>query len=140
MNTLARCLLGFGILLAAGCDNDDNGVVSNDTGPPDTTPPVVVSTIPESGASDVDITTDVSVTFSEPIDPASIDTLTFRAGIEGTSGTFSFDGSTVTFNPTYFFNSYVQISVTLTAGIRDSAGNQLASDYSWLFDTGPEAP
>jgi formylglycine-generating enzyme required for sulfatase activity len=51
------------------------------------------------------------------------------------SGSYSLNGSTVTFTPTDNLTHFRDYSVSLTIGIKDSAGNALSSVKSWSFST-----
>jgi hypothetical protein len=103
---------------------------------PDTTPPTVASVIPSDGQSNVLRDTSIQVTFSEPIEPATVNsTATFTltgGGITGTiSGAFSFspDRKAVTFIPTFPLLAGQTYFVTL-AGIEDVSGNLLVETIS----------
>ena len=76
----------------------------------------------------------VRVTFSEPVDQATISSTTFTID-NGASGTFSFDANTVTFTHSAPFEYLTTYHVTLTTGITDTAGNKLAQNYTWSFTT-----
>jgi len=105
---------------------------------PDSTPPVVVSTVPADGETDVAVTAFLSVSFSEPMDPATINENTFflRYGEFGAffSGTLSYSGVTAKFAPAGMpFDAL--LTATTTTGVKDLAGNGLASNYTWSFKT-----
>jgi hypothetical protein len=77
--------------------------------------------------------------FSEPIDCASVSaTSTFKIKDADTNtdvpGSFSCSGSKVTFKPTLGLVINASYAVTLTAGIKDPAGNALAdAPQTWSF-------
>ena len=107
----------------------------------DTTPPGVASLVPAAAATDVGFGTNVSATFSEAIDVASVTTSSFvlRDGSGSVvAASVSASGSTATLDP----NASLVVSTTYTAtlmggptGIKDLVGNALAADYSWSFTT-----
>jgi acyl-coenzyme A thioesterase PaaI-like protein len=107
----------------------------------DTTPPTVSSVTPANGATGVAPGTNVSATFSEPIAPDSVTSTSFvlRDGNgNAVNASVSATGSTATLQP----SSNLQPSTTYTAtlvsgasGIKDQAGNELASNFSWSFTT-----
>lgn len=118
------------------------------TSPPgDTTPPLVSSVSPSSGASGVSVTSPVSATFNEPMDPATLSTSTFLVRSPGNvlvPGSVTYDGATrrAVFQP----GSVLAYSTTYTASIvgggsdpraKDAAGNALASTFTWQFTTQP---
>ncbi|MBJ6749003.1 Ig-like domain-containing protein [Geomonas anaerohicana] len=103
----------------------------------DTTPPTVTSTFPASSATDVPLAADVSITFSEVMDPVSITTSSIRVNNGAVSGTVSLDssGKVATFHPGAGFSSDTPYTVTVSTSVRDSAGNALAMDYTFSFRT-----
>jgi hypothetical protein len=126
-----------------------------------TAPVVVLPTNPASAASDVAISSTITVTLSEPMDPATITTESFTVTVPGAPpdittpviGTVAFDASnnTATFTlinhlvtPVLFHPEPVSnlepsttYTATLTTGAKDMAGNALASNLEWSFTTGP---
>jgi len=110
---------------------------------PDTTPPEVVSTSPAALAANVPINTTVTASFSEAMDPGSINTASFTlksANGEPVSGTVFYDslnqaGGFKPFSGLAYETTY---TATLTTGARDLAGGHpLPQDVSWSFTTGP---
>lgn len=88
----------------------------------DTTGPTVTSYSPAFNATGVSRQTTVSATFSEPINPISVTSSTFRVGSE--SGTFSVssDLRTVTFTPTTPLFAGTTYSI-FVQGMEDLTGN-----------------
>jgi hypothetical protein len=80
-------------VIMAGC----NGWIGD-------TLPIVISTVPASGATIVAVGTPITGTFSSAMDPATITSTTFtvKAGATSVTGTvaLSADGLTATFTPT----------------------------------------
>ena len=104
----------------------------------DTTPPTVSITTPVDGATDISTTTTVSATFSEAIDPATLDSSSFyvRYGAIGAFffGTISYVNETATLTPVGLpYDSL--LTATVTTDVKDLAGNAFVSDYSWSFTT-----
>ncbi|MCK6209405.1 Ig-like domain-containing protein [Georgenia sp. EYE_87] len=115
------------------------------TPPPDTTAPSIAGVVPADGATDVSVTPTVSATFDEDVDPASVTASTFT--LEGPAGmvpaAISTSGRTVTLTPQSALAENTSYTATLhggTNGIRDLAGNVLASDRTWTFTTAGSAP
>ena len=81
--------------------------------------------------------TNVTVTFNEPMDQASVQSAfsLVRAGGGAVAGTFSWNGSTVTFDPTASLDAATQYNATVTTAAKDVAGNALATAKSWSFTT-----
>ena len=101
---------------------------------PDTTAPTVSSTSPASGATGIAINTSITATFSETIDTSTITTATFTVG--GATGTVTYSGTTATFTPSSNLSYSTTYTATLTTGVKDSAGNAMAANYTWSFTTG----
>jgi Ice-binding-like/Bacterial Ig-like domain len=103
--------------------------------------PTVISEVPASGAVGVCPSTVVTATFSEAMNPATINSSTFTL-TEGTTpvtGTVSYTGSTAIFTP----SSPLALNQTYTAeiltGAQDLFGDALANNFSWSFMTSTTA-
>jgi len=120
--------------LVAGCGGDGGS-------PADTTAPTVSSTVPANAATGAAINANIAATFSEAMDAATITTATFtlKQGTTVVSGTVTYVGTTATFNPTSNLAASTTYTTTVTTGVKDLAGNALASDYVWSFTTGTTA-
>lgn len=75
----------------------------------------------------------VEDTLGNPVTGTVSARLNDQYGYPGTVNTYS-----VIFTPNTKLNPSTQFTVTLTKGIKDRHGNQLASEYSWSFTTGPQ--
>ncbi len=109
------------------------------TGDVDIIPPIVSSTNPVNGAAGVDVGSPVTATFIEGMDATTITTDTFivNNGSGDISGMVSYDDTTATFTPTNNLSPYTTHTARITKGVRDLAGNQIASAYLWSFTTEP---
>ena len=99
----------------------------------DTTQPSVISISPSENTSSITFDSAITVVFSESIFSASISSSTFKLmdnSSKSISGSYSLNGSTVTFTPTDNLTYFRDYSVSLTTGIKDSAGNALYSAKS----------
>ena len=110
----------------------------------DTTPPTVSATINANGATGVPINTKVGATFSEAMNPLTITTITFtlKQGTTGILGTVDYSGVNVVFTPSSNLAPSTLYTVTIMGGVngvKDLAGNVMASDYVWSWTTG-DAP
>ena len=108
---------------------------------PDTTPPTVIATVPVNTATNVAFNQTLSITFSEPMNPATIGSLTFTlAGPGGTAVaglvTYATIGNTATFTPAAALAPSTLFAATMTTGATDLAGNAMVSNYVWTFTTG----
>jgi len=103
----------------------------------DTTRPTVISRDPTNAATGVAINKKVAATFSEEMDPLTINvaTLLLQQGTTNVPGTVTYVGTTATFSPASNLTSDTTYTVRVTTGAKDLAGNALAG-YVWSFTTG----
>lgn len=100
--------------------------------------PVVVSTVPANGATNVVINTPISATFSEAMNPSSISGSTFTVtgpGGVAVAGTVTYSGVTASFVTTAALAFNTVYTATITTGAMDVAGTPLAANYVWSFTT-----
>lgn len=102
--------------------------------PTDTVAPEVVSI----GRATNNANTDFVVTFSEPVDPTTVDKSTIKLAAGGrdlqvTSVALSDDGLTATLNPRNNLANGTRYRLTVTDGVQDPAGNALAAIKSQVF-------
>ena len=102
------------------------------------TPPIVISTVPANGDTNVATGNALAATFSKAMDPLTITTATFnlRQGSTPIAGTVSYTGLTGTFKPSTSLAPNAVFTATITTGAKDLAGNALVSSYVWTFTTG----
>ena len=105
------------------------------------TPPTVISTIPLNGATSVPLNQIVSATFSTAMNPATINSATFKLtgpGATAVSGLLAYAaiGNTLTFTPTANLAPSTLYTATITTGAQNLAGTALASNFVWTFTTG----
>jgi len=119
------------LVLLAGCKKDDFvetvGVC-----------PEVISTIPANTATGVPINQIISVTFNEKMNPATINTSSFKLnGVSGVPGTLIYDGTTPTFSfaPTSPLLYKTTYTGRVATSVKDMAGNALQKEYVWTFTT-----
>jgi len=103
----------------------------------DVTPPVVLSSVPVSGAVSISASSKLTVTFSETMDATTISSSTFtlKQGAVSVAGIVSYTGTTATFSPSVALTGNTLYSATITTGAKDVSGNQLAANYTWSFTT-----
>ena len=128
-----------GVACLGGNALAQNFVWSFTTGPAQSTVPMVTSTVPTNGVMNVPLNNSIVATFSEAINPMSINAESFTV-MEGGSvvpGTVSFDGSnTAVFSPLSDLTSATYYTATITTDVTDLAGIHMAGNYSWNFTTG----
>ena len=110
--------------------------------------PTVVTVSPADGSGGVCLTTIASALFSEPMDPATVNTTTFTVTDGGiaVAGTVAYDtqSQVASFRPTNVAGfaagrAFVATIKSGASGVRDAAGNALAADRVWGFTTGAAA-
>lgn len=111
----------------------------------DVTKPTVISTVPANNSTGISTTSIVKVTFSEAMDPSSINTTSFSLKTtSGTviSGTVVYVASSMSaeFRPTFPLPEAVAIGATISTGVRDVAGNNMAFLFNWGFSTRDDTP
>ena len=111
----------------------------------DEIPPKVVSTSPPDGTTDVAVNTTITATFSKAMDGSTISNSTFTVkmlpNLNNVSGTVTYDDKTktATFKPVENLNYLTEYYVTITNGVKDTAGNSMEKDYPWKFKTAESA-
>lgn len=104
---------------------------------PDIVKPTAVSAFPVSSATNVAFSSKPAVTFSEPMDPLSINAAAFTL-MQGTTivpGAVTYTGLVATFTPAAILSAGTVYTATITTGAKDLAGNALASNFVWSFTT-----
>jgi hypothetical protein len=96
----------------------------------------VVSRVPAPDTNGVSLNIVVSVTFSEPVDCATVTAAAFA--IQGVTASIACtaDNPTVTLTPGADLAATTEYTVTLYSDVADPAGNNLAQDVVWRFTTG----
>lgn len=107
--------------------------------PPDLTPPTVTSVVPAEGATNVPVNTQITINFSEIMNRQTLTTSTIKVfqGTTQIAGTVDANilGQTATFIPSSPLNGGSTITVTVTTGVTDRAGNAMAAPKEWTFQT-----
>ena len=103
----------------------------------DATPPTVLSVSPAHNATSIAVTSKPMVTFSEAMNHATVtsSTFTLKQGSTTVQGTVTGSGSTATFTPAAGLANNTVYTATITTGVKDAAGNSMASNFSWTFTT-----
>ncbi len=147
-NSLKLWAAFFLAVFAVGCDDSDGGHLnvtdggdSSDSTSSDVPVihPKVLSTIPMGNAVEIPLNGLIHVTFSEAMDPTTLNTSTFTltAGDPpvGVEGTIIYKDSTAVFWPSAHLTGDTVYVGTLTQQARSAAGIPLESEYSWNFTT-----
>jgi Bacterial Ig-like domain/Purple acid Phosphatase, N-terminal domain/RTX calcium-binding nonapeptide repeat (4 copies) len=105
----------------------------------DTEAPTIVQRSPAPDATDVAVGDNVSVQFSEPMDPSTIDSSSVRLRADGAGSdvpaNVTYSGSTATLNPNADLAPGTVYHVTVAGSVEDANGNALGADDTWSFTT-----
>jgi hypothetical protein len=99
--------------------------------------PFVVFTDPLNNATNVSLNKVIRATFSEVMNPTTINNSTFTL-MNGTTlvpVSFSFTGAMVSFTPTSALLENTTYTATITTGAQNPAGNGITANYVWSFTT-----
>lgn len=107
---------------------------------PSTTVPTVVSTLPDGAATGVALNASVAITFSEPMDRATLTTTTFTLTSGSppvtVAGTVIATGATAVLWPATQLASNVAYTATVSTTARSASHIALAAAHTWTFTTG----
>ena len=105
----------------------------------DVNAPTISGRIPAPNSVDVDETGNITVTFSEPMNAATIIPANFSLKLGGTNTnvpfTISYAGLTATLNPNSSLALGTQYAISVKNAVADLAGNPLGTDADWNFVT-----
>jgi hypothetical protein len=115
------------VVFITSCKKDDESGIG----------PLVISTDPLNKAINVERNKVVAFTFSEVMDPLTIDSsiFTINKGTTAISGTVAYSGMTATFTPSGILDPGTTYTATITVGAKDLAGNALAVNSELEFTT-----
>ncbi len=103
-------------------------------------PPAVISTVPINKATGVLVNQALSATFSEAMDPATINSATFQLTVTGgatVNGVITYvpNGSVATFMPNAPLAYSTNYTATITSGALDLNDDMGVTTYTWTFTT-----
>ncbi len=140
---LLRTVSVFALALGACGDNlgAPDGGVNQDSRPRDgqmAQAPMVTSTAPSDGATDVALNARLSASFDLPMAPLTSVTFTLKQGgtLIGGDVVNAPDGTTVTFDPSGNLTASTEYTATITTGAMSAEGTALAANHVWMFTTG----
>ena len=114
------------------------------TPPADTAPPTVLATSPAAGATGIAVGADATGSFSEAMDASTITsaTITLTTGTTSVPAlvTYNSTDKAAVLNPGADLAPDTTYTATIkggTGGVKDAAGNALATDKTWNFTTAP---
>lgn len=146
-NTTCLATVTTGVKNSSGVAKEKNFTWSFTTAAgADTTPPTVTSTSPANTAVGVCTTKDVSITFSESMDPTTITAASFNVTNPSNAlvpGAITYDPinkiATFTVTNPPGFSATTLYTVHVTTAVKDLAGNALATNQSVSFTTSSQA-
>lgn len=144
INTLFAATLTTDVKDLAGNPMAANFVWSFTTGSTaDAIAPTVVSTNATNLATNVAINHKVSATFSEAMDPNTLNTDSFKVTGPNSNlvaGSLAYDSinNILSFTPSVDLAANTKFTATITTGVRDLAGNAMAANFVWSFTTGSQ--
>lgn len=137
-NTLYTATVTNGAENSSGTALEGDYVWTFTTSAETTLAPLVVTTNPETDATDVVLNTIVTATFSEPMEASTINASSFtvKAGDVAIDGTVSYSGTIATFTPTNSLSAGTVYNAMLSTEAENLAGIALAGNSVWSFATG----
>src|SRR5450759_74756 len=116
------------IVFLAGCKKDN----------PPGVPPTVTSTVPINNATGTAVNSNISAIFSVAMTTSTINATTFtlKQGSTAVPGAVTCAGTTATFTPAANLAINTTYTATITTGTKNTAGDALASNYTFSFTTG----
>ena len=103
-------------------------------GPVDTAPPAITKTYPENNTANLDIQTEISVTFSKYMNRISVERSVFIS--PQIEVDLRWKGKTLHIRPKENLSEDGTYMVTIGSGARDLKNNSMERSYSWAFSTG----
>ena len=99
--------------------------------------PVVTAVDPINNAIAVPLNQTISATFNMAMNPATLNSTTFKVmqGVTTVTGTISYTGSTVSFVPASPLLTNKIYTVTITTGAKNTLDTAMTTDYTWSFTT-----
>jgi hypothetical protein len=112
----------------------------------DSTAPTIVARYPDDGDTEVSPNVNVTVTFSEALDPLTIKATSFMlyegpdAGINPVSGKVAYNDAskTLIFNPAANLKTSTVYTAQVLAGVSDLCGISISAAETWSFTVGTE--
>ena len=99
--------------------------------------PIIISTAPLGGSTNVAVAATVSATFSEAMNTSTLNTSSFTLsqGANSIPGLVSASGALATFSPVSNLDPGLLYSATITTAATNLAGNPMAAQFTWSFTT-----
>ena len=120
----------------AGGSGGDNGSGGSPAAL-DTTPPTVSSNFPLDDATGEATSAAITVTFSEEMDPLTLNDASFslQQGTVSMPGEVTYSNREATFLPVSELDLDTRYTATVSTAAEDAAGNALEEEHTWSFET-----
>jgi len=131
--TIVIGLIALAGLAVWGCSS------SGGSDPEDTTAPTITGRSIQNGETDVGLIERIDITFSEPMDPATIVFPNIYVAGRAPVGHVEYDAAsrTVSFTPDTLYSAEASHILVITADVADDDGNVLTGPDTTEFETGP---
>ena len=140
---MSLALLAIAMSILLGCPSNDKSTKNGGGGPTDATAPTLTSSVPVSGATNINASLNIILSYNEPVQAGTGNitlTPTMPTGgmtftIDVTDAQVSISGAVLTINPTNSLAVSTTYTLTVPAGaIVDASGNT-AADVTLSFST-----
>ena len=130
-----KCFMAFLLVLfVAGCHGKSTTATVAPVSP---TAPTISTVVPASAATGVALNSGINATFSEAMNPSTVNTTTFTL-LQGTtpvSASVTLSGTNAVLIPASNLTASTTYTASITTGVQDLAGNALAATQTWSFTT-----
>ncbi|MGM0580869.1 MAG: ice-binding family protein [Bacteroidota bacterium] len=135
IKTMPILAMMFVMLMVSCKDNDNN---DDDPTPTEDVAPTIISTSPENNDTNIARNHNVVITFSEEMDPSTINSSTFTVeqGTADISGNVEYTGVEAIFTPNIPFGAATEFTVTINTDAKSQNGINLEENNEWKFTTG----
>ncbi|WP_416866192.1 MAG: ice-binding family protein [Imperialibacter sp.] len=137
-STLFTATLTTGAKDVDGLSLEEDYTFSFTTGlAPDRTAPTVTAITPQNDGVNVSLSQAITVTFSEEMDAATINTTSvlLASGTTAVTGAVTYTGMVATFTPAASLQAGLVYTATVTVAASDLKGNAMAAARVWSFTT-----
>lgn len=133
---------GDEVYITAGLTGDDVNITPSNPPSLDLVPPTLTSTTPTAGATNQETNVLISANFSEEILASTVNTtnITVSPSFPYSVTRDSADPSIISVLHTFNLANSTTYTITLKTGLKDLAGNSLASQQTFSFTTKASAP
>lgn len=100
--------------------------------------PIVLTTNPENGDTNVPLNQIITINFNKEINPNTItsESITIQGPSSQVAGVLTYSGVTATFTPSALLQINTLYTGTVKTTVLDTQGNALQTDFVWTFTTG----